>query len=72
MFPRDLKSHRLYKGLIIIHRGTSLVKILNNFQGFTRKTLQQMVDKKWVTLDGAMWSMTSLGYEEAENLYSQT
>jgi manganese/zinc/iron transport system permease protein len=48
------------------------VKILNNFQGFTRKTLQQMVDKKWVTLDGAMWSMTSLGYEEAENLYSQT
>lgn len=48
------------------------VKILNNFQGFTRKTLQQMVDKKWVTLDGTMWSMTSLGYEEAENLYSQT
>ena len=48
------------------------VKILNDFQGFTRKSLQKMVDKQWVTLEGNMWAMTPIGYEEAENLYSQT
>ena len=47
------------------------IKILNNFQGFTKATLQQLVDKDWVVLDGAMWAITPEGYKEAQNLYSQ-
>lgn len=47
------------------------IKILNNFQGFTRKTLQKLVDKNYVTLDGAMWSLTEEGFETAANLYNQ-
>lgn len=47
------------------------IKILNNFQGFTRKTLQKLVDKDYVTLDGTMWSMTQKGFEKASNLYNQ-
>ncbi len=47
------------------------IKILNNFQGFTKKTLQQLVDKDWVTLEGTMWSLTQDGFAEAENLYAK-
>ncbi len=47
------------------------IKILNNFQGFTRKTLQKLVDKHYVTLDGAMWSLTQEGFDTASNLYNQ-
>ena len=47
------------------------IKILNNFQGYTRKTLQKLVDKNYVTLDGSMWSLTKEGFESASNLYNQ-
>lgn len=47
------------------------IKILNNFQGYTRKTLQKLVDKKYVTLDGNLWSLTAEGFETAANLYNQ-
>ncbi|TXE08538.1 metal ABC transporter permease [Gelidibacter salicanalis] len=47
------------------------IKILNNFQGFTRKTLQKLVDKNYVTIDGTMWSLTEEGFKTAANLYNQ-
>lgn len=47
------------------------IKILNNFHGFTRKTLQKLVDKDYVTIDGSMWSLTQKGFETASNLYNQ-
>ena len=47
------------------------IKILNNFQGFTRKTLQKLVNKNYVTIDGPMWSLTAEGFETAANLYNQ-
>lgn len=47
------------------------IKILNNFQGFTRKTLQKLVDKNYVTIDGNMWSLTEEGFKTAANLYNQ-
>ncbi|MGC1632913.1 MAG: metal ABC transporter permease [Gelidibacter sp.] len=47
------------------------IKILNNFQGYTRRTLQKLVDKNYVTLDGSMWSLTKEGFETAANLYNQ-
>ena len=47
------------------------VKILNNFQGFTKKTLQKLVKRQYVTLDGNMWSMTQEGFDTASNLYDQ-
>lgn len=47
------------------------IKILNNFQGYTKKTLQKLVDKGYVQLQGNMWSLTQQGFKSAENLYSQ-
>lgn len=47
------------------------VKILNNFQGFSRKGLRKLIDKNYVKLEGEMWSLTSEGFKTAENLYNQ-
>ena len=47
------------------------IKILNNFQGYSRKGLQKLVNKNYVTLQGEMWSLTSKGVEAATNMYNQ-
>ncbi|WP_024771306.1 metal ABC transporter permease [Aquimarina macrocephali] len=47
------------------------IKILNNFQGFTRKSLQKLEDKDYVKIEGSMWSLTESGYKTASNLYDQ-
>lgn len=47
------------------------VKILNNFQGFTRKSLRKLERKEYINVNGKMWSMTEKGYYFAANLYNQ-
>ena len=47
------------------------IRILNNFQGYTKGTLRKLVDKNYVTLDGNMWSLTQEGFQKASNLYNQ-
>ena len=74
---RDLQLHKTLAFMYNIaetHENIShphTVKILNNFQGFTKKTLRKLVDKNYVTLQGKMWSLTKEGYETASNLYNQ-
>ncbi|HEX9601009.1 MAG TPA: metal ABC transporter permease [Mariniflexile sp.] len=74
---RDLELHKTLSFMYRIaenHENIShphAVKILNNFHGFTRGTLQKLVDKNYVTLDGNMWSLTEQGYKTAANLYNQ-
>jgi len=47
------------------------VKILNNFQGYTKNSLKSLADREYITVDGPMWSLTPKGYEKAINLYNQ-
>lgn len=47
------------------------VKILNNFQGYTRGTLKKLEEKEYIKVHGRMWSMTEKGYQFAGNLYNQ-
>ena len=47
------------------------IRILNNFQGYSRKGLRQLVSKNYVTLHGNMWSLTPAGVEAATNMYNQ-
>lgn len=73
----DLKLHKTLSLMYRIaenHDNIShphAIKILNNFHGFTKGTLQKLVDKNYVTLDGNMWSLTEQGYKTAANLYNQ-
>ncbi|QFZ54319.1 metal ABC transporter permease [Oceanihabitans sp. IOP_32] len=74
---RDLELHKTLAFMYHIaetHDNIShphAIKILNNFQGYTRGTLQKLVKKNYVTLDGNMWSLTEEGFKTAANLYTQ-
>jgi len=74
---RDLKLQKTLSFMFNIaktHEDIShphTIKILNNFQGYTRKTLQKLVDKNYVTISENMWSLTPEGFKSAANLYNQ-
>ncbi|WP_142784379.1 metal ABC transporter permease [Changchengzhania lutea] len=74
---RDIELHKTLAFMYHIaetHENIShphAVKILNNFQGFTKGTLQKLVDKDYVTIHGNEWSLTEEGFKTAANLYNQ-
>ncbi len=74
---RDLQLHKTLSfmyDIVKTHENIQhphAIKILNNFQGFTKGTLQKLVEKNYVTLQGNMWSLTEEGYNSASNLYNQ-
>ena len=79
-FGRNRRDLQLQKTLAFMyhiaegHENVShphTIKMLNNFQGFTRKSLQKLVDKNYVTIEGNMWSLTQKGFDSAANLYNQ-
>ncbi|MCF6350892.1 MAG: metal ABC transporter permease [Flavobacteriaceae bacterium] len=74
---RDLKLNKTLAfmyGIAKTHENIShphTIKILNNFHGFTKKTLQKLVEKKYVYIVKNMWSLTEKGFKVASNLYNQ-
>jgi manganese/zinc/iron transport system permease protein len=74
---RDLQLHKTLSFMFHIvktHDDIShphAIKILNNFQGYTKGTLQKLVNKNYVVLDGNKWSLTEEGYKTVSNLYNQ-
>lgn len=74
---RDLELHKTLAFMYHIaetHENIShphTIKILNNFQGYTKSTLSKLEDKGYVSIEGTMWSLTPKGFKTAENLYSQ-
>lgn len=47
------------------------IKLLNNFQGFTKNSLKALEEKHFITLSGTNWSLTQIGFNKARNLYNQ-
>ena len=47
------------------------IKILNDFQGYSRRGLRQLINKNYVTVQGNMWSLTQEGVTAAMNMYNQ-
>ncbi len=79
-FLKNRRDLELHKTLAFMHQIAEThedishphaIKLLNNFQGFTRKTLQQLVEKNYVILNGNMWSLTKTGFKTASNLYTK-
>jgi len=79
-FWKNRKDLELYKTLAFMHTIAEThenishphaVKILNNFQGYTKKSLQKLEHLEYVTIKDTMWSLTEKGYEKAKNLYNQ-
>jgi len=79
-FIRNRRDLELHKTLAFMHNIAEThdnishphaIKLLNNFQGYTRSTLQKLVEKNYVKLDGNMWSLTETGFNTAANLYTK-
>ena len=47
------------------------IRILNDFQGFTKNSLRKMEEKHWIIVDGQEWALTDTGFNEAKNLYNK-
>jgi len=47
------------------------VKILNNFLGYSKKSLHKLEEKNLIIVMGTNWSLTKKGFEKAKNLYNQ-
>tara|TARA_R110002051_G_scaffold192723_1_gene261271 strand:- start:21038 stop:22153 length:1116 start_codon:yes stop_codon:yes gene_type:complete len=47
------------------------IRILNNFQGFTRKTLTKLEEQEFIQIEGNLWAMTEKGFKEAATMYNQ-
>ena len=79
-FRKNRNDIKMYKTLAFMyeiaktHENIShphAIKILNGFQGFSKKSLQELVDLNYVQINGQQWSMTQKGYTTAANLYNQ-
>ena len=79
-FIKNRRDLQLHKTLAFMYRIAEThddithphaIKILNNFQGYTRGTLQKLVDRNYVSLEGNQWSLTKEGFKTASNLYNQ-
>lgn len=74
---RDLKLHKTLSFMYQISKNHTdishphAILILNNFHGFTKKTLQKLVDKGYIRVTQDSWSLTPKGFHTAENLYNQ-
>ncbi|MDQ7916601.1 metal ABC transporter permease [Mesonia sp. MT50] len=47
------------------------IRILNNFQGFTKKTLTKLEEQELIKIAGNEWSMTHKGYDQASTMYNE-
>jgi len=47
------------------------IQILNNFQGYTRKSLNRLQAENLILLEKGNWSLTEKGFKTAKNLYTQ-
>ncbi len=68
------KTLQFMYGIAKTHENIShphAIRILNNFQGFTKGSLRTMEEKEWIRLKGQEWSLTPIGFEEAKNLFNQ-
>ncbi|WP_299112221.1 metal ABC transporter permease [uncultured Winogradskyella sp.] len=79
-FIKNRRDLQLHKTLAFMHNIAEThedishphaIRLLNNFQGYTKSTLQKLVDKNYVELKGNMWSLTKTGFETAANLYTK-
>ncbi len=47
------------------------IKILNDFQGYSKSALQELEEQQLIKVKGQMWSMTLEGYNKAAKLFNQ-
>lgn len=79
-FRRNRNDLNLKKTLTLMHHIVKdhedishphAIRMLNNFQGFTRKTLSVLEQRHLIRIEGDQWSLTEEGFAEASSIYDQ-
>jgi len=47
------------------------IRILNNFQGYTKGSLKKLENEGWINIEGQDWAMTQKGFNKAGEMYNQ-
>src|SRR5690554_6247078 len=47
------------------------IRILNNFQGYTKGSLKKLENEGWIKIQGQDWAMTQRGFNKAAEMYNQ-
>ncbi len=47
------------------------IRILNDFQGYTRSSLKKLEDEGWIIIHGQQWAITQKGFKQAQEMYNQ-
>ncbi|QQX77529.1 MULTISPECIES: metal ABC transporter permease [Aequorivita] len=69
-----MKTLQFMYGIAQEHQNIShphAIRILNNFQGFTKGSLKKLENEGWIAIEGQQWAMTPKGYKQAEEMYNQ-
>ena len=69
-----MKTLQFMYGIAQEHENIShphAIRILNNFQGFTKSSLKQLENVGWIAVEGQQWAMTPKGYKQAQEMYNQ-
>lgn len=68
----QMKTLQLMFNIAIKHKDFThphSIGILNNFRGFTKSSLNKMVESEWIQISGNQWNLTETGFKEAKEMF---
>jgi len=69
-----MKTLQFMYGIAQEHENIShphAIRILNNFQGFTKNSLKKLENEGWIIIHGQQWAITPKGFKQAQEMYNQ-
>lgn len=69
-----MKTLQFMYDIAIDHENIShphAIRILNNFQGYTKGSLKKLENEGWINIQGQDWAMTQRGFNKAAEMYNQ-
>lgn len=69
-----MKTLQFMYGIAQEHENIShphAIRILNNFQGFTKSSLKKLENEGWIIIHGQQWAITQKGFKQAQEMYNQ-
>jgi len=69
-----MKTLQFMYGIAQDHENIShphAIRILNNFQGFTKSSLKKLENEGWIEIENQDWAMTQKGFKHAQDMYNQ-
>lgn len=79
-FHKNRKDLELMKALQLMHdiakthediSHPHAIRILNDFQGYTKSSLKKLEHRGWIEIEGSNWAMTKKGFKTAAEMYNQ-